>query len=484
MFGAVLDVIVFFALTNPIVGWATLKFNFKWLCGVYSLAGLSIAGVELYEISNNAFSRPLEIPLSPMPFESYLRIDALSIFMSLTFILIGFFVTAYSIRFMENESGAPLYYTSLLLMIAGMIGVVSAGDFFTFFIFWELMCISSYVLVSFRKQHWEPVEAGMKYLIMSSAGSAAILFALSLLYGLGGTLDFIRLADAMRNTRDIWIYAILTLMLLGFGVKSAIVPLHTWLPDAYSAAPSPISAILSGVVTETGIYALCRVLSTLFISLRAEWSMILAALSIITMTFGNIVALLQVDLKRLLAYSSIGHIGYMLAGVATGTPLGLTGALLHIFNHALMKGNSFLCAGAFIYRIGGRRLDEIAGAGRRMPATATALGISLFALTGMPPLNGFISELTIFTSTIQAGMAWLGVCIILNSAISAGYVLRVIRALLQTTNEDESANIKEAPTVMLLPILLMSALVLLFGVWPDPVLKLAMKAASTLVLKG
>ena len=174
----------------------------------------------------------------------------------------------------------------------------------------------------------------------------------------------------------------------------------------------------------------------------------------------------------------------MLAGVATGTPLGLTGALLHIFNHALMKGNSFLCAGAFIYRIGGRRLDEIAGAGRRMPATATALGISLFALTGMPPLNGFISELTIFTSTIQAGMAWLGVCIILNSAISAGYVLRVIRALLQTTNEDESANIKEAPTVMLLPILLMSALVLLFGVWPDPVLKLAMKAASTLVLKG
>jgi len=481
VFSLPLDIVLLFTLTTPIVGWISLKLHLKSLCGIYSAIGLTISGYALYEISVNALSTPIIIPLNAEPFQSCLRIDALGIFMSFTFILIGLLIAVYSIKFIKTDINAALYYTLLLAMIAGMIGVVFAGDFFTLFIFWELMCITSYVLVAFRKQHWEPVEAGLKYLVMSSAGSATVLFGLSILYGLTGTLNFVQLANATKTLPNGWGYISWMLILSGFGIKAAIFPLHTWLPDAYSAAPSPISAILSAVVTETGIYALCRTFFTAFVPLQVEWSTILAVLSVITMTFGNITALLQTDLKRLLAYSSIGHIGYMLTGLAVGTQLGLTGTVLHIFNHALMKGAAFLCAGAIIYRIGKRRLDEIAGIGRKMPATTIAFGISLFALTGMPPLNGFVSELTLFMSTVQANMAWLGISIILNSAFSAGYVLRVIRALLQSSKEDKFKNVKEAPITMLSPICLMAALIIIFGLWPDPILDFARKAAAGLL---
>jgi len=483
MFSLPLDTILLFTLTTPLVGWAASKLHVRNLCGIYSAFGLSVAGYGLYRISVDALSIPIIIPLNSEPFQSCLRIDALSIFMSSTFILNGLLTAVYSVKFTEKNDETILYYALLQAMIAGMIGVVFAGDLFTLFIFWELMCISSYVLVSFRKQRWEAVEAGLKYLVMSSTGSAIILFGLSLIYGLTGTLNFIQLSNSMKAASTSWQYICWFLILSGFGIKTAIVPLHTWLPDAYSAAPSPISAILSAVVTETGLYALCRVLFIAFIPLQIEWSMILAALSVITMTFGNISALLQVDLKRLLAYSSIGHIGYMLAGLAVGTQLGLTGTFLHIFNHALMKGVAFLCVGAIIYRIGKRKLDEVAGIGRKMPTTTLAFGISLFALTGMPPLNGFVSELTIFISTVQADMMWLGISIILNSALSAGYVLRVLRSLLESTNEKKFGNLKEAPITMLLPICLMAALIVLFGIWPDPILDFAGKAASALMFK-
>ena len=212
--------------------------------------------------------------------------------------------------------------------------------------------------------------------------------------------------------------------------------------------------------------------------------MVLAVLSLVTMTFGNITALLQNDLKRLLAYSSIGHIGYMLVGLDVGTQIGLTGTALHIFNHALMKGACFLCAGAFVYRVGVRRLDEIAGIGRRMPFTTIALCVSLFALTGMPPLNGFISELTLFMSSVEAGMTWLGVAIIVNSLFSSGYVLRVVKALLQRREAECFENVKEAPLLMLTPILVMVFMIVLFGVWPDPVLEFARKAAYALLSMG
>jgi formate hydrogenlyase subunit 3/multisubunit Na+/H+ antiporter MnhD subunit len=208
---------------------------------------------------------------------------------------------------------------------------------------------------------------------------------------------------------------------------------------------------------------------------------VVAILSIVTMTLGNLMALLQNDVKRLLAYSSIGNVGYMLVGVAVGTQLGLTGTLMHIFNHALIKSTAFLCLGAIIFRIKSRNLQDMAGIGRKMPVTAAFFAISLFALIGMPPFNGFISELTLFTSSVQANVPWLGIAIVLNSLLSGGYCLRILRSLVQPSVSDSLSKVKEAPLLMLMPIGIMVALIIFFGIYPDPLIRFAQQAASGLL---
>lgn len=483
MFLPPIDTLLVFAITMPLVGWLTERIKRPTLCGVYAVVGLAVSLWEVFNLSPGAATQGIQNLFGL--FSSQLTIDHLSIFMAITFISLGFFVSIYSIKYMERDTGVPLFYSLLLLMIGGMVGTVFAGDFFTFFVFWEMMCISSYTLVAFRKERWEPIEAAFKYLIMSSAGSATLLFGMSLIYGMCGTLNFKGLASVLGGVGpNMWIYLAAILILIGLGVKSAIFPLHTWLPDAHSAAPSSISAMLSGVVVETGIYALCRVGFTVLSGIQVQWISVIAILSVLTMLVGNLTPLLQMDLKRLLAYSSIGHIGYMLAGLATGTTLGLTGALMHIFNHALMKGTAFLCAGIILYRLETRELKEMAGVGRRMPITAITFIISLLALTGLPPLNGFVSEVTVVLATIEAGMAWLGVAVILNSIISAAYYIRVIRILLQPVTQKRIEEVKEGPSLMLLVVCILSAMIIIFGLWPDALINFAMGAANVLLGGG
>jgi proton-translocating NADH-quinone oxidoreductase chain N len=465
MFPLTLETLLFFVLTTPFVGWLLSRKNRQNLCGIYTALGLLISGTALYGLFSQVSSG--NVVFYPNPLTAVVagfRIDMLSVFMAAISIGLGLLVAVYSIKYMENDTGTMLYYTLVTAMISGMVGVAFAGDLFTLYVFWELMCISSYVLVAFRKNDSEPIEAGLKYLIMSAAGSATLLLGMSLLYGITGTLNFQGLASALTAAKQNgWLSISFLLILAGFGVKASIVPLHTWLPDTYSAAPTPVSALLSGAVTETGVYALARTLFSAFLAFQVQWSLVLAVLSIVTMTLGNITALLQKDVKRLLAYSSIAQVGYMLVGLAVGTQLGLTGTFLQILNHALMKGTAFLCVGAIIYRTGTRQLDEIAGVGRKMPLTLIILAISLFALTGM---------------------AWLGIAIILNSILSAAYYLQVIRFLVRPGMSEKLEKVKEAPLVMLVPICIMAILIILFGVYPDPVLNLARKAAQSLLSMG
>ncbi len=483
MFSPPIDTLLIFALTTPLIGWLVERIRKARLSGVYASIGLMISLWYIYELFGSVSSDGAQTFTSF--FSSQIRIDMLGVFMATIFVLIGIFASVYSLRYMERDTGVPLFYSLLLLMISGMVGTVFAGDFFTFFVFWEMMCISSYTLVAFRKQRWEPIEAAFKYLIMSSAGSATLLFGMSILYGICGTLNFQGLHIALSNVgSSVWLYISAIFILIGLGVKSAIVPLHTWLPDAHSAAPSPISAMLSGVVVETGIYAICRVGFTVLTGIEVEWLGVLAIISLVTMFVGNLTPLLQTDLKRLLAYSSIGHIGYMLAGLATGTVLGLTGTLMHIFNHGIMKGVAFLCAGMILYRLETRELKEMAGIGRKMPLTAAIFALSLFALTGMPPLNGFISKLTIIMATVEANMAWLGIAVIVNSVISAAYYLRTIKALLQPISQKKVEEAKEGPLVMLIPLLIMAGLIVILGIFPDTLIDFARSAATALLGGG
>lgn len=467
MIAPIIDLLLFFAITTPVLGWLCEKIKRPYLCGAYVTISLAIA---LWQVLLMKF--PIKI--------SQFSIDQLSGFMAITFLMLGIFASIFSMKYLERDTGIPLFYTLLILMIIGMIGAVFAGDFFTFFVFWEMMCISSYTLVAFRKEKWEPIEASFKYLIMSSAGSASILFGMSLIYGMCGTLSFTEISRILTEP-NIWVYIASIFIFIGLGIKSAIFPLHTWLPDAHSAAPSPISAMLSGVVVETGVYAICRIGFSIFSCIK--WLEVIAILSIFTMFIGNLTPLLQTDIKRLLAYSSIAHIGYMLAGISTGTILGLTGALMHIFNHAIMKGLAFLCSGVILYRLETRDMREMLGVGRKMPITTTTLFISLFALAGMPPLNGFISELTIILASIEANMIWLGICIIINSIISAAYYLRILKAFLQPITLENIKKVKEGPIIMLIPLILLAILIIIFGIWPDSLMNYA-KGAAYELLRG
>lgn len=412
------------------------------------------------------------------PFSGCFEVDMLGVFMAGSITFLGVLVAIYSTSYMERETRLTEFYTLFLFLLAGLVGITMAGDFFTLFIFWELMSISSYVLVAFLKQNWGPLEAGFKYFVMSATGSAFLLFSMAFLYGMVGSLNFASFAVAFPNL-DItpWTVMLFAFLLVGFGVKAAVFPLHTWLPDAHPEAPSPVSALLSGVVIETGLYGLIRVLFLVFDP--GFFKFPIAVLAFLTMTVGNLTALRQKDLKRLLAYSSIAQIGYMLVGLAAGTAYGVMGLLLHVFNHSLMKGVAFLSAGSLIHHAETRDIDELRGIGRAMPLTSLTLLVAMLGLGGIPPLNGFISKFILFNSAIGTGLIWLTVAGVLNSTLSMGYYLIVIRNLMATPEEDHGVH--EAPLPMLVVTLFMAVLIIVFGVWPQPAIQVADKAALGLV---
>jgi formate hydrogenlyase subunit 3/multisubunit Na+/H+ antiporter MnhD subunit len=253
--------------------------------------------------------------------------------------------------------------------------------------------------------------------------------------------------------------------------------MHTWLPDAHPEAPSPISALLSGIVIETGLYAMIRVFFVLYEP--AVFRMPIVALAVITMTLGNLLALFQSDLKRMLAYSSIAQMGYMLIGLSTGTSAGIQALTLHVFTHSMMKGLAFLTAGSIVHQSGTRNIDELKGIGRFMPLTTLGLFISFMGLGGVPATGGFISKFMLFGSAIQAGMSWLAVLGVLNSALSMGYYLRVIKTLISDP-VDALLETKEAPVMMVGITLVMTLIVIVLGLSPEPVVKLAELAANSL----
>jgi len=413
------------------------------------------------------------------PLGACLEIDMLGIYMAFSAALLGLFATIYSYNYMAHDTRLTEYYALLSALVVGIIGVAFAGDFFTFFVFWELMGITSYVLVAFRKENWGPIEAGFKYMVMGAVGSTLLLLGIALVYGMAGTVNFAEISTALHmGGAGLWLAVAMAVFVVGFGIKSAIVPLHTWLPDAHPEAPSPISAMLSGILIETALYGLTRILYIAFP--YAEFSFAIAVLAVVTMSFANIVAVLQTDIKRMLAYSSIAQVGYMLIGVASGSIIGLTGLFLHIFFHSLMKGLAFLGAGSMIEETGSRDIEKLRGIAKVMPITSLTMFIALLGLGGVPGTAGFISKYLLFGSAIGAGYWWLTVIAALNSALSMVYYLRVMKAFVGQPKEPLKAT-KEAPPLMLGVTVAMATLIILFGIWPAPMIAYATEAAKALL---
>jgi proton-translocating NADH-quinone oxidoreductase chain M len=469
-------------LTTPFTGFVGRRFGReRIITATYVASALVFSLMSIFMVYPEVLqdSSVMVMSGSPLlPGGVFLEVNTLSIFVAVIYLIIGAAAAFFS--FHEIKTGSITgYYTILMGMITGLVGIAFSGDLFTLFIFWEIMCLSSYTLVAFKKKLWESIEASYKYLIMSSAGCTTILFALSFLYGLTGTLNISYLSVSLGGTvADPMAYLALIMLLVGFGLQAGLVPFHTWLPDAHMAAPSAVSAVLSGIMVKAGIFGLIRVLLTIFAPMYGAWHITLATFAVLTMFVGNLSALLQDDIKRLLAFSTIANSGYILMGLAIGTHSAIMGSLFHVLNHGITKALLFLCVGVFISKANTRSLKELAGIGHTMPITSTLFIIGTLALASIPPLNIFWSELLIITACLEAGALSLSFLMIINLVFSAAYCLRVIQTVAVKKETATAKKVSEASINTLIPILALACLLILIGIYPSPFQKFAETAAK------
>jgi len=423
-----------------------------------------------------------------------IRLDILSFSLALLSSFVWMLVTIYSIDYMSHEHGGNRYYPILIFTLGSCQGIFMAGDFFTLFIFFELMSLISYVLV-IHEETPAALRAGYKYLIMTIIGGLALFFAIIITFELSGTVS-LSAGTLISQPGTLPFLAFLS-FLIGFGMKAGMFPLHVWLPDAHPVAPSPASALLSGIMLKTGAYGLLRVLFQVFnipLIKEARWDLILGIIAVITIILGSAVAITQDDLKRRLAYSSIGQMGYVILGMALLTERALVGDVFHIFSHALMKSTLFLAAGAIIWKTGLRNVNDLKGIGKQMPITMGAFTIAALAMIGIPPLNGFLSKWTLSLGALEAGLPIYVVVLLISSLLNGLYYLPIIIAAFFGGEEDEhggehgeelTIKMDEASFGMVIPIAILGLSCLVFGLMPgNVVFELSQKAASFLVTMG
>ena len=329
-----------------------------------------------------------------------------------------------------------------------MNGVVISGDMFNMYVFLEIAAIASYALVAFGTEQ-EELEASFKYAVMGTVASSFILLGIAFLYSYTSTLNMADMSMELidKGSSPIVLLASV-LFLMGFGLKAALVPFHAWLPDAHPSAPAPISAMLSGILIKSlGVYALVRIFFSV-LGVTPQILSILMALGALSMVIGSCLALGQRDFKRLLAYSSISQIGYVILGIGLGTPLGILGGLFHLFNHSVFKSLLFLNSGAIEYSTGTRDLEKMGGLKERMPVTAGTNMIASMSIAGIPPFNGFWSKLIIIAACVQANHFGYAAWAVLASILTLAYFMKVQRYAFFGESKKGSSKIKEVPFFM------------------------------------
>ena len=407
-----------------------------------------------------------------------LQLDGVSILLAATVLALGTAVALHSVAYMAGEVGEEKYYAMLLAMIGVMIGLGCANDLFNLWVWFEAMAVSSYLLVAFYREQPASLEAGMKYLVQSALGSVLVLMGIALVLAQTGTLALDKIRPAAQASPAL--LAAGALFIIGFGVKIAMVPMHTWLPDAHSQAPSGISAMLSGVVIEAGLVALLRALIPL-VGVTPSWGTLLMGFGALNMLYGNLLALKQEQVKRLLAFSSLSHVGYMLLGLGislhVGQSAGAQGAFFHLFNHGLMKGSAFLAAGAMLYALhlaagshAPLTIQDLNGAAKRYPMAALALSVAVLALGGLPPLAGFMSKWQIFVAgfaTHSAVIASLVIFAAMNSVLSLAYYAPLVNAVYRKEPSLAVTRGEAMPNSMVLPLSVLTLLIVVLGLWPS-----------------
>lgn len=420
--------------------------------------------------------------------KSMLADDMFGSFFAITLLIVSVMVTASSWNYMKNKTNPAAYYSLILLSSIGMILIAYSTDLVMLLVAWELMSIPTYALAAFSKRDPISNEAAIKYFLFGALSSAILVLAIGLVYGVTGTTNIgeaiVSMVNVQKDLVPVTLLAV-ALFIAGFGFKMGLVPFHMWLPDAYEGAPTTIGALLAAGTKKAGFAAAIRVIVLATFALHLDWAAALAVIAVFTMTLGNLAALVQKSVPRILAYSSIAQAGYIMIGLALApySDQALAGSLFHILNHAVMKSAAFIAVAAVSITLASYSIEKYRGLAKRMPITAIALSISLLALAGVPPLNGFWSKLVLFNAGIVTGPEiwwgpYLAIAGVLNSALSLGYYAWIMRKMYMEESPD-TTKVKE-PRAMLAVLIFSMIFMVGFGIWHAPILDFATNSVPDL----
>ncbi len=414
------------------------------------------------------------------------EVDALGLFFALLVVTTFWLSGIYSLGYLKKDANKMHYYTLYLMLSASVLGLVLTGDLFNMFIMIEIMTFASVALTAFRNKQAIALEAAFKYLVLGSIGSSMTLAGVALMYRVCHTLNMAQISSIIGGEFNLTTIMAFGLIVAGLGVKSYIVPFHTPAADAYTAAPTSISMIFSGMVNKAGVYGIIRMVYVVFRAMdRSSIQILLVVFGAVTMFIGVTMALAQHDFKRLLAFHSISQIGYVITAIGLGTALGLNAGLFHAMNHTLFKGLLFLTAGAVLTATGTTNLDKLGGLSKRMPVTTVCFLVGAFSISGLPPFNGFASKWmvyqAIYTKAVESGNILFAIATItalIVSVMTLASFIKVTQAVFFGQENPENANAKEVPVIMQIPMVIMAVLCVLTGLFYNVVEKFLLAPAA------
>jgi NADH-quinone oxidoreductase subunit N len=419
------------------------------------------------------------------PFYNAIVVDSFAQFFNIIFLTVALLVCIASLEYYGKNPSQDEYYFLVLIATAGMMFVAIANDLIVLFIGFELASLSTYALAGFDKHSKLGAEGALKYFIFGGLSSAILLFGISLAYGISGTVNILEMKEflAAHAARFESIATLAMLLILaGFGFKMALVPFHMWAPDTYEGSPSVVSALLAAGSKKMGFIAAFRVFLLALIAIKLQWYLAFAILAVITMTLGNVVAIMQNSVKRMLAYSSIAHAGYIaiafvvIAHSQNAAQIALAGGILHALSHAIATAGAFIVVAAvgLIYSKSDD-MENYDGLGKTAPITALLMTVMLFSLAGIPPTFGFYTKFVLFLSAIQGGLLWLAIIAVLNSALSVYYYARVIMRMYWGKPKIEKI---QEPSAYVAAMLAAVVIIVILGLYPNPISEWAYSAAE------
>jgi multicomponent Na+:H+ antiporter subunit D len=483
-----------FVVVTPLIASYLMPILWRWRKGLCKPVAIGAVGLSFIMAMSMAFQVLSSGPLSyhvgswqpPWGIEIY--VDYLSAYMAVVTTGVGLLIMIYSTKYVDkmiDGRNIGVFFTLTLLLIAGLTGMVVTGDIFNLFVFLEIASLASYALVPIagKKGTRGRFEASFRYLYMGAIASTFVLIGIGLAYMATGTLNMADLALRLPAAREAYprlILASLGFFIVGFSLKSALFPLHLWLPDAYTHAPTPVNALSSGLTIKVMAYALIRLFYSVFgigFVSQAGLLTVLQLFAGIAIIVGSLLAIAQNKVIRILAYSSVSQIGYVILGATLLSRNGLTGGLLHILHHSVMKGTMLLAVGAVIYKTGKRDIRDYKGLGRKMPYTMGAFSIAALSMVGIPPLTGFVSKWILVLGTLEAKSYAFTFVILASSLLNAVYYFRLINYI--HFKGESGKKIDEAPLEMLVPIVVLGIGAIFLGILASMPLTIIEKAVSS-----